>query len=112
MKKALIYILGFFLICFILPVIFTKTDKKEKTENNNQENIENQSNENNIKYEYDKYGTIRLLHKKTGEVEEIEIDQYLCNVVSAEMPADFEYEALKAQSIVARTYTIFKARRK
>ena len=36
------------------------------------------------------------------------IDDYLCNVVSAEMPADFEIEALKAQAIVARTYTIYK----
>ena len=29
-------------------------------------------------------------------------------VVSAEMPADFELEALKAQAIVARTYTVYK----
>ena len=29
-------------------------------------------------------------------------------VVSAEMPVDFELEALKAQAVVARTYTIYK----
>ncbi len=29
-------------------------------------------------------------------------------VVSAEMPADYEQEALKAQAVVARTYTIYK----
>ena len=52
--------------------------------------------------------TINLLHKKTGEVEQVNIDEYLCNVVSAEMPADYEIEALKAQAIVARTYTIYK----
>ena len=55
-----------------------------------------------------KYGTINLLHTKTGEVEQVKIDDYLCNVVSAEMPVDFENEALKAQAIVARTYTVFK----
>ena len=36
------------------------------------------------------------------------IDTYLYNVVSSEMPADFEQEALKAQAIVARTYTIYQ----
>ena len=41
-------------------------------------------------------------------MEEIKIDEYLYGVVSAEMPVSFEKEALKAQSIVARTYTIYK----
>lgn len=41
-----------------------------------------------------------------GEVKEIELENYLCGVVLAEMPADFEIEALKAQSVVARTYAL------
>lgn len=53
-----------------------------------------------------------MLHKKTEEVEEVDLEQYLYHVVSAEMPADFELEALKAQAVVARTYTIFKAKNK
>jgi stage II sporulation protein D len=53
-----------------------------------------------------------LLHKKTEEVEEVDLEQYLYHVVSAEMPADFELEALKAQAVVARTYTLFKAQNK
>ena len=63
-------------------------------------------------YTYNPYGTIRLLHTDTNEVEEVALDSYLCNVVSAEMPVDFEKEALKAQSIVARTYTIYKINNK
>ena len=35
----------------------------------------------------------------------MELEEYICCVVLAEMPADFEMEALKAQSVVARTYT-------
>ncbi len=35
---------------------------------------------------------------------DMDIDQYLKCVVSAEMPADFEMEALKAQAVAARTY--------
>lgn len=38
------------------------------------------------------------------------LDVYLYGVVSAEMPASFEMEALKAQAIVARTYTIYQIR--
>lgn len=41
-----------------------------------------------------------------GEVEEMELDSYLVGVLLAEMPASFELEALKAQAVVARTYTI------
>lgn len=37
------------------------------------------------------------------------MEQYVCNVVSAEMPASYEIEALKAQAVVARTYTLYKA---
>lgn len=43
-----------------------------------------------------------------GEIEEVPLDIYLYSVVSAEMPASFEEEALKAQAVVARTYTIYK----
>ncbi len=41
-------------------------------------------------------------------MEKVNIEDYLCNVVSAEMPASYDKEALKAQAIVARTYTIYK----
>lgn len=59
-------------------------------------------------YDYKQYNTIKLLHTETGEIEEVNIDEYLYSVVSAEMPANFHEEALKAQGLVARTYTIYK----
>lgn len=60
------------------------------------------------KYDYKEYSTIKLLHAKTNTIEEIPLDEYLYGVVSAEMPVDFDIEALKAQAIVARTYTLYK----
>ena len=57
---------------------------------------------------YGDYSNIKLLHKLTGEVENINLDTYLYGVVAAEMPASYEIEALKAQAVVARTYTIYK----
>lgn len=58
-------------------------------------------------YNYKNYTTIKLLHTKTGEVEEIPLEKYLLGVVSAEMSANFNEEALKAQAVVARTYTLY-----
>lgn len=46
-----------------------------------------------------------------GTVEEMEPENYLCGVVLAEMPVDFEIEALKAQSVVARTYALRRLER-
>lgn len=43
---------------------------------------------------------------KTGTVRQIYEDDYLVAVVLCEMPAEFEIEALKAQAVVARTYTL------
>ena len=40
-----------------------------------------------------------------GTRREMDMDDYLVGVLLAEMPADFESEALKAQSVAARTYT-------
>lgn len=41
-----------------------------------------------------------------GRVAEMKMDEYLICVVLREMPAEFETEALKAQAVVARTYTM------
>ena len=118
MKKFFIYFVAFISICFILPALFTKRNintfsngLEENIQENNEQISNNNSNEVS-EYNYNKYGTIKLLHKKTNEIEEVKIDDYLCNVVSAEMPADYELEALKAQVIVARTYTIYKVQNK
>ena len=116
MKKFWLYLSISIFVCFILPAVLTKREVKTFSQNSTiQEEEQNKNQDENIsridsnKYNYQKYGTIKLLHKNSGEVEEVPIDIYLCNVVSAEMPADYEIEALKAQAVVARTYTIYKA---
>ena len=105
LKKFLIYLVSFILICFILPAILTRktitTVSQENSSSENQQSTESTSKQDNVQveknnYEYNKYGTITLLHKKIGETEQVNLDDYLCNVVSAEMPADYEIEALKA----------------
>lgn len=58
--------------------------------------------------ELDAERVLRVLHG--GEVEEMDLGTYLTGVVRAEMPASFELEALKAQTVAARTYTLHKLR--
>ena len=41
------------------------------------------------------------------EVREMDLRDYLFGVLAAEMPADFEPEALKAQAVAARTYALW-----
>ncbi len=112
MKKNIIYFLGFLFLCFILPIILTKRDEvgNQNEENDIIENSNSQISENINILEIDngKYTTIKLLKHGTGEIIDVNLEEYLYNVVSAEMPADFELEALKAQAVVARTYTIYK----
>lgn len=50
--------------------------------------------------------TLRVLDGET--VREMDLGTYLVGVVRAEMPAAFEEEALKAQAVAARTYTLYK----
>ncbi|AFM43456.1 stage II sporulation protein D [Desulfosporosinus acidiphilus SJ4] len=49
--------------------------------------------------------SIRVL-MADGKVSSMPLEGYLVGVVAAEMPAEFELEALKAQAIAARTYAV------
>lgn len=44
--------------------------------------------------------------REDGSVENMDLEDYVTGVVLAEMPASFETEALKAQAVVARTYSL------
>lgn len=132
MKKIVIYITLFTIIIFIIPAILTKgaidaniisnlkTVSASLVINGKKETIENINNIIDIEEISDGYienietttntaiTTIKLLHEETGIVEEININEYLYGVVASEMPVSYESEALKAQAVVARTYTIYK----
>ena len=106
MKKILKYNLIIMCIVVIIPILCTK----KRTIIKNEEDIskENETQNEIAKYDYSKYKNIKLYHKNSGEIEELPLDEYLYGVVSAEMPANYEIEALKAQAVVARTYTIYQ----
>ena len=50
----------------------------------------------------------RMLRLQNGEeILELDMQDYLFGVLAAEMPADFEPEALKAQAVAARSYALY-----
>ena len=109
MRKILCYILLLVLACFLLPVFLIQNAEENidvSANTTESTNITNEIQDSN--YDYKEYNTIKLWHEKEQKVEEIALDKYLYGVVAAEMPASFEKEALKAQAVVARTYTIYK----
>ena len=54
-------------------------------------------------------GSIYINLNNKGVISSIELEEYIVGVVAAEMPASFSVEALKAQAVAARTYTVKKA---
>ena len=87
MKKIILTSITIVLIPFFVIKTFTKTD-----------NI-------NIKYISSK--TIKVKNETNGEIKEIPFEKYIIGVVSGEMPASYEIEALKAQAVAARSYALY-----
>lgn len=105
LKKFLMFAI-FVAICFLLPAFFI--DYKHISAIANEKGVtssgENEMAENNT----EKIENIRLLLTATNQVVELSFDDYIKGVLVGEVPIKYEKEALKAQAIVARTYTLYK----
>ena len=96
MKKMLILIALILIITMVMPLVVVKLP----IVNEEEEVIENAIASDKVK----------VYIKNEDRVEEMDSMQYLKEVVSAEMPADFHEEALKAQAVAARTYLVNRRR--
>lgn len=54
--------------------------------------------------------TVEVYFHRTGEIAALDLEEYLAGVVAAEMPASFQLEAMKAQAVAARTYSLQRSR--
>lgn len=125
MKKVIYYIIAIIIIIIILPMFIVKScsvnvigsygEKIIRVDDDfyiDQENdiiTLDKTNSYEIK-SYENYGQranikVKVLFEKDNKVKEIDLEEYLLGVVAAEMPANFNIEALKAQAVAARTYT-------
>ena len=58
-------------------------------------------------------GAIEIRKKGNGRllvINELDVEAYLLGVVAAEIPSDWEMEALKAQAVASRTYALYQKR--
>lgn len=89
--------------------------ESNKLSNNVEENSTNKSNFTETKkdnYTETKKEDIKkneitvTVYRNNGKIINLELEEYVLGVVGAEMPASFNIEALKAQTILARTYAL------
>ena len=51
--------------------------------------------------------TIKVYDHRADKLVDMDLEEYIVGVVSAEMPAYYDFEALKAQAVASRTYTLY-----
>lgn len=92
-KRYLISVVFFMMTVLLIPsVVFFFMNSEEKKEVDTPR----------------KTHEISVFFKDENKIRTMDIDEYLCGVVAAEMPAEFEKEALKAQAVAARSYAYYR----
>ena len=102
MKKLWKLYVASAIIVFVLPaIILIPYSKKQQRKISDDPTVSTVNEENVVPTEL----TVTVVDENQV-VQSFSVDEYLVGVVLSEMPADFEPEALKAQAVVARTYTL------
>ncbi|MFJ8263075.1 stage II sporulation protein D [Rummeliibacillus sp. NPDC094406] len=99
MKKIHLYILLIIVVLFTLPTFVTKYKESKVVPTSNTAVKQTQE-----KKSEDEECNIQISIQ--GENKEYPLEEYIVGVVAAEMPASFDLEALKAQSIASRTFAL------
>ncbi len=84
------------IVFFIVLILLITSYKQEK--NSNEENVV-------------KSNTLAVNVLKNDEIVNVDLENYVIGVVACEMPASFKDEALKAMSVAARTYALYKMKK-
>ncbi|MGX1901363.1 stage II sporulation protein D [Thermolongibacillus altinsuensis] len=94
---------NFFLFTLILLIptllVWPFHDKKEKT-------LQAETHAVKVQERDEPAVEVAVYRSKEKKIERIPLEEYVVGVVAAEMPAEFELEALKAQALTARTYIV------
>lgn len=107
-KKVLRKNIKFFINISIFIIIFTIVIAwiliLSSTNNFNNFTIDKNSIMNNNRIIIKGNNKAKVYMRKSKEIKEIDVEEYVAGVVSSEMQVNFEKEALKAQAVAARTY--------
>lgn len=89
MKKILLFVL----LIILIPLLLTNFKEGLNTISK-------------LKYGIYSNKQIRVKRLEKNRIDSVSLEDYVTGVVAGEMPASFSDEALKAQAVVARTYTL------
>lgn len=106
MKRLLTATLLVVLLSYGLPLLTLGVEPEEKQPEPQQEEARDGQAVQVSGQSYDEKTQVTVLTE--GQVQTMPLSRYLRGVVAAEMPASFPPEALKAQAVAARTYTLYK----
>lgn len=85
-SKLILWIVFVIIVIAVIPFLIVSKNKKQPASKNE----------------------IDVYFHKTDKIEKMKLDDYIIGVVTAEMPASFHKEALKAQAVATRSYTLSK----
>ncbi|QJW44899.1 hypothetical protein HA075_03025 [bacterium BFN5] len=95
MKKLLAFMVTLVIIMvIIIPAIVVGVDLSGKRERSSNKKVNNED------------VAIHVYLHEQDKIVTMSLEEYVKGVVAAEMPAEFEPDALKAQALAARTYAV------
>lgn len=99
MKRVLVLLLAFFLTVFALPLLVLNSCERKEIKEGKKDIIE----------DFDSL-SISVYNVEEKQLQSMNLEEYVVGVLAGEMPSDFHLEALKAQALAARTYTLMRTR--
>lgn len=124
MKNPLVILSGLVVSSIVIPVLVSTTfykdvlkeesnstgQKIEANVDNNEKDKKDETSKEVVNYERvnEKSPNIKVYNHNKGIVESLDMETYLYGVLSGEMSANFDIEALKAQAVAARTFVMSK----
>ena len=91
MKRLMVYCIFIVFIIFMMPILIIRCSRTKKPE-----------------VVKSKGPWVRVYDCSSNKIGVLDLEDYIVGVVAAEMPASFHIEALKAQALAARTYTLMR----
>ena len=107
LKPMIILISVVVIVIIFVPAMLVLPFSDDQTSGKLAENIEQKgTNQGSKKNSKEVAVEVAVYRTASKEIQKQPLESYLIGVVAAEMPADFEKEALKAQALTARTYIV------
>ncbi|MBM7690704.1 stage II sporulation protein D [Peribacillus deserti] len=106
LKPMIILIIVTAVIILMIPAILVLPFSNESASGKLVEKLETSKKVNSVEKNTGPALEVSVYREAAQSIEDVPLEDYVRGVVAAEMPADFEPEALKAQALTARTYIV------